>query len=98
MSHICVFSLSLISFLLNYYDFSVFSRALDWLSILFYQGSIFYTQSQFFKAEDACSEQMPNLHKWFLVEIITFYGFIISAVLFIFLGALFKFKDSFFFN
>lgn len=35
---------------------------------------------------------MSYLTKWLLVEIITFYGLIASAIIYLFVGAIFKFK------
>jgi len=90
VSHILVFSLSIVAYILALTDFSIIGRALDWLSIIFYQGSIFYAQSQYFLAEKACETVMPQLHKWLLLEIITFYGLIVSAVIFLVLSSLIK--------
>jgi hypothetical protein len=90
VSHILVFSLSIVATILGLTDFSIIEGALDWLSIIFYQGSIFYAQSQYFLAEKACETAMPQLHKWLLLEIITFYGLIVSAVIFLVLSSLFK--------
>jgi hypothetical protein len=90
VSHILVFSLSIVACILGWTDFSIIEGALDWLSIIFYQGSIFYAQSQYFLAEKACETVMPQLHKWLLLEIITFYGLIVSAVIFLVLSSLFK--------
>jgi hypothetical protein len=94
VSHILVFSLSIVSCILGFTDFSIIEGALDWLSIIFYQGSIFYAQSQYFLAEKACETVMPQLHKWLLLEIITFYGLIVSAVIFLVLSSLFKIEAA----
>lgn len=35
---------------------------------------------------------MPKLHKWLMIEIITFYSLIAAAILYLFLASLFSFK------
>jgi hypothetical protein len=42
VSHILVFFLSIFIYALKWADMGILSRALNWLSIFFYQGSIFY--------------------------------------------------------
>jgi hypothetical protein len=35
---------------------------------------------------------MPEHYKWFIVEIITFYALILSAIIYLFLASIFKVK------
>jgi hypothetical protein len=72
----------------------IISHIMDWLSIFFYQGSIFYTQSQFFLAENECEQQAKSLYYWFLLEIITFYGLIFSAIIYLILAAIFSVRGG----
>ena len=37
---------------------------------------------------------MPRLHKWFIIEIITFYSLIASAILYLFMASIFPFKRT----
>lgn len=75
------------------------AHILDYAAMLFYQGSILYTQSQYFADENECSEQSIELHRWFLTEIITFYGLLASAVVYLLFAAVFQVKtDKFVFQ
>ena len=49
-------------------------------SILQYQATIFYAQYYQMNSKDY---KLSGLNLWFLIEILSFYGYIISAVLFI---------------
>ncbi len=42
VSHIIVFILQLISWIVSVTDHAVVGHVLDWMSLFFYQGSIFY--------------------------------------------------------
>ena len=49
-----VFILQLINYMMKKTDHIIISHALDFFSIFFYQGSIFYTQAQYFQSEKEC--------------------------------------------
>lgn len=65
------------------------AHILDYVAVVFYQGSILYTQSQYFAAESECEKQSEVLHHWFLTEILTFYGLLASAVVYLLFAAIF---------
>lgn len=71
-------------------------KILDTISLIFYHGVIFYTQNQYFKEPQekgsSCKVANPQLHVWFLVEIITFYGFIFSLVIYLMLASIWRVK------
>lgn len=51
-SHITVFLLSMMEYVLHtYFDQLVISKALNWFSILIYQGSFFFVQTQYFNGD-----------------------------------------------
>ena len=58
----------------------VLSRIMLTFSILQYQATIFYAQYYQMNSKDY---KLSGLNLWFLIEILSFYGYIISAVLFI---------------
>jgi hypothetical protein len=54
-SHASVFTIQLIQYILTITDHVIFAHILDYAAVLFYQGSILYTQSQYFAHEKECS-------------------------------------------
>lgn len=92
VSHMTVVVFQLLAYLALVYDSEVLSRSLDTISLVAYQAAIFYTQAEFFVSQGSCLDIMPKLHKWLLIEIITFYSLIGSAILYLFLASLFSFK------
>ena len=46
-----------------------------------YQTAIFY--AQYFQMNDK-SQKLEGINMWFIIEIMSFYGYILSAVIFIF--------------
>ena len=92
VSHMLVVAFQFIAYLVSLWGNEIVSRGLDTFSLVVYQGAIFYTQTTFFVADKSCETQMPELHKWFMIEIISFYSLILSAIIYLFLGSLFTFK------
>ena len=60
-SHILVFVFHVVSQFMTSAGHVAVPHALDWLSLFFYQGSIFYTQAQYFKSEKECQKTSTNL-------------------------------------
>ncbi len=88
-SHIIVFVLQIMQFWINKTKHIIISHTLNWISLFFYQGSIFYTQAQYFSIGNECDESAKNIQNWFFIEIVTFYGLIGSAMLFLIIASIF---------
>jgi hypothetical protein len=94
-SHIVVLILSIVShFLSKTKYFVMLADMMDVVCLFFYQGTIFFTQSQFFKSENICKFDSTELHYWFLTEIVIFYSLILSAIVYLLFAAVFSFKNS----
>ncbi len=93
VSHIVIAVFQNIGYVSDYlWKNDLFAKILDTLCLLLYHAVIFYTQSQFFQSDVTCTQAHPNLHSWFMVEIITFYFLIFSVVIYLMLASIWKIK------
>ena len=65
----------------NSYECHVLERVFDTISIFQYQGTIFY--AQYFQMKSDHKYKLTGINTWFIIEILSFYGYILSAVAFI---------------
>jgi hypothetical protein len=92
ISHLACFILSFISFFVTFnlnYSLGYF---LDWLNVGAFTAAIFYGQVGYYFKDD-CSSISPIGKTWVKIEVYTYYGFIISAVVFVLLSNLLKIKQ-----
>ena len=59
----------------------VLSKTVDIMSIFQYQSTIFY--AQYYQMKVPTDDKMNGINLWFLIEILSFYGYILSAMIFI---------------
>lgn len=71
-----------LSIIANYYQYHVLEKIFDTISIFQYQGTIFY--AQFFQMNSSPESKLTGINTWFIIEILSFYGYILSAIAFIF--------------
>lgn len=56
-------------------------KTVDIISIFQYQATIFYAQR--YQMSACSSEKLRGINIWFLIEILSFYGYIFSAIIYI---------------
>ena len=56
-------------------------KIFDTISIFQYQGTIFY--AQYFQMNSNPESKLTGINTWFIIEILSFYGYILSAIAFI---------------
>jgi len=70
-----------LSLIANSYEYHVLEKIFDTISIFQYQGTIFY--AQYFQMKSVHQFKLTGINTWFIIEILSFYGYILSAVAFI---------------
>ena len=70
-----------LSLIANAYEYHVIEKIFDTISIFQYQGTIFY--AQFFQMNSVQEFKLTGINTWFIIEILSFYGYILSAIAFI---------------
>ena len=70
-----------LSLIANEYEYHVLEKIFDTISIFQYQGTIFY--AQYFQMKSQHEYKLTGINTWFIIEILSFYGYILSAVAFI---------------
>jgi len=82
IAHICTPVFNALSIVANSRGYHVLEKIFDTISIFQYQGTIFYAQySQMTSPPD---RRLKGINLWFIIEILSFYGYILSAIAFIF--------------
>ena len=66
----------------NAHEYHVLEKIFGTISIFQYQGTIFY--AQYFQMNSIPEYKLTGINTWFIIEILSFYGYILSAVAFIF--------------
>ena len=61
------------------HEYYVIQKCFELTAIMYYQGVIFLAQYQQMNEEP--KEKMNGINTWFLIEIFSFYGYIISAII-----------------
>lgn len=92
ISHLCVVVFQVLGYFAAKYHFEFFAWFFDNCSMLLYQAGIFWVQTQFFNTDITCRHAMPKLTQWLIIEIFTFYGLIISAMIYLFNSSMCNFK------
>ena len=82
LAHFFTPLLNLLSLISSHYECHVLEKIFDTISIFQYQGTIFY--AQFFQMTSRPSCKLKGINTWFIIEILSFYGYILSAMVFIF--------------
>ena len=63
-------------------DYHATGKVLDTFSIFQYQTTVFY--AQYVQINTPASEgKLTGLNMWFIIEILSFYGYILSAIYYI---------------
>ena len=81
LAHILVPVFTFCSIICNYTEWQVLEKVFDIVSIFQYQATIFYAQ---FYQMNCKTNKLEGLNLWFIIEILSFYGYIMSAIWFIF--------------
>jgi hypothetical protein len=81
LAHILTPIFNGLSLLANSYGFHVLEKIFDTISIFQYQGTIFY--AQYFQMNSDADSKLTGINTWFIIEILSFYGYILSAIAFI---------------
>ena len=85
--HLLMAPFTLLSFLFKRYAYAL-DVVMSFVLTCFYQAVIFYTQNIYF-SEPTCRDSGTAVSKWLAIEIVTFYAFIGSAMLFLIVSPLF---------
>ena len=70
-----------LSLIANSYEYHVLEKIFDTISIFQYQGTIFY--AQYYQMNSDPASKLTGINTWFIIEILSFYGYILSAIAFI---------------
>lgn len=70
-----------LSIIANSKKYHVLEKIFDTISIFQYQGTIFY--AQYFQMNSNPESKLTGINTWFIIEILSFYGYILSAIAFI---------------
>lgn len=81
LAHILVPLFNLLSFVCDRYGWNVMEKSFDIISIFQYQATIFIAQH--YQMNSAPEKKMDGINTWFIIEILSFYGYILSAVIFV---------------
>ena len=60
----------------------VMAKVFEVVSIFQYQATIFY--AQYYQMNSPNEKKLTGINGWFIIEILSFYGYILSAVVFIY--------------
>ena len=71
----------LIQYICHLNEYYSTEKIFKFISMAQYQCSIFY--AQWYQMNDKSDDKLTGLNVWFIIEIITFYGYIISAIWFL---------------
>jgi len=85
LAHILTPISTLCSNLADAKELYVLSKLFDTFSIFQYQGTIFY--AQYYQMNSSPSQKLSGINVWFIIEILSFYGYILSAMIFIWIKA-----------
>ena len=77
--------LNILAYVCFTYNYRVVEKCLDTFAIFQYQATIFYAQ---FYQMNSITNRLTGINTWFLIEILSFYGYIFSAIIFIFTHSL----------
>ena len=81
LAHFLVPCFNIMSFLSSENGYNVISKTLDIVSIFQYQATIFY--AQYYQMNSPQETKLTGINAWFVIEILSFYGYILGAVFFI---------------
>lgn len=81
LAHIFTPILMIMANIANHYEFYVLERVFDTVSIFQYQGTIMLAQLH--QSNSPTSGKFNGVNTWFIIEIISFYGYLLSAMIFI---------------
>ena len=82
IAHILVPIFNAMSLICNKNDSYVMEKLFDTISIFQYQATIFY--AQLYQMNSPLERKLVGINGWFMIEILSFYGYILSAMAFIF--------------
>ena len=69
-----------LSYICDLKEWYAVSKCLDTISIFQYQATIYYVQNYQMNVEEG---KMLGLNLWFIIEIMSFYGYILAAIIYI---------------
>ena len=81
LAHILTPIFTGLSLIANGYGYHVLEKIFDTISIFQYQGTIFY--AQYYQMNSDSESKLTGINTWFVIEILSFYGYILSAIAFI---------------
>ena len=81
MAHILTPILTVVGGIFNQNGFYVLEKICDTISIFQYQATIFY--AQWYQMQSGQETKLSGINVWFIIEILSFYGYILAAILFI---------------
>ena len=81
IAHICTPVFNGLSIVANSKGYFVLEKIFDTISIFQYQGTIFY--AQYSQMTSPAAKRLSGINLWFIIEILSFYGYILSAIAFI---------------
>lgn len=81
IAHILVPIFNAMSLLCNKNESYVMEKIFDTISIFQYQATIFY--AQLYQMNSPTERKLVGINGWFMIEILSFYGYILSAMWFI---------------
>ena len=82
LAHILVPIFNLLQFACEEYNWDATDKVLETISIMQYQTTIFYAQ---YYQMNSKQHKMVGLNMWFIIEIMSFYGYILAGVIYIFI-------------
>lgn len=81
LAHIFTPILTVVGGIFNQNGFYVLEKICDTVSIFQYQATIFY--AQWYQMQSGEATKLSGINVWFIIEILSFYGYILAAILFI---------------
>lgn len=81
LAHIFTPILTMLGTIANHNQWYVLEKVFDTVSIFQYQATIFY--AQLFQTMSPEETKFRGINTWFIIEILSFYGYLFAAVIFI---------------